>query len=100
MCCCGYLNCIALSFSAFLTAHPLPYVRPAIEDLDTVFFTGVQKSNDLGIHERYSVEVQCNPRPGAFQLRLQFLQMLRLQPTAKANLRLETSGFFFKLYCH
>jgi hypothetical protein len=73
---------ILLSFSAILTAHPLSYVRPAVEELDTVFFTGVQKSNDLDIHERHSVEVQRNPRPSAFQLRLQFLQVLRLQPTA------------------
>ena len=78
----GYQSCTALSFPAFLTDHPLPYVRPAIEELDTAFFTGIQKSNDLDIHERHSVEVQCNPRPSSFQLRLQFLQMLRLQPTA------------------
>ncbi len=100
MCCCGCLNCIAVSFSAILTAHPLPYVRPAVEELDAAFFTGVQKSNDLDIHERHSVEVQRNPRPSAFQLRLQFLQVLRLQPTAQTNHRLEAAGFFFKFYCH
>jgi hypothetical protein len=26
--------------------------------------------------------------------------VLRLQPTAQANHRLETAGFFFKFYCH
>jgi hypothetical protein len=94
------LESILLSFSALLTAHPLPYVWPAIEELDTAFFTGVQKSNYLDIHERHSVEVQRNPRPSSFHLPLQFLQMPRLQPTAQTNHRLETAGFFFKLYCH
>lgn len=55
------LESIPLSFPAFLTDHPFPNIRPAIEKLDTVFFTGVQKSNYLDIHERHSVEVQCNP---------------------------------------
>jgi Mg2+/Co2+ transporter CorB len=32
---------ILLSFSALLTAHPLPYVWPAIEELDTALFTGI-----------------------------------------------------------
>lgn len=52
------LESILLSFSALLTAHPLPYVWPAIEELDAALFTGVQKSNDLDIHERHSVEIQ------------------------------------------
>lgn len=41
---------ILLFFPAVLTAHPLSYVRPAVEELDAAFFTGVQKSNDLDIH--------------------------------------------------
>jgi hypothetical protein len=32
-----------------------------MEELDTAFLTGVQKSNYLDIHERHTVEVQCNP---------------------------------------
>jgi len=60
------LESTLLSVPAFFTDHPLPYVRPAIEELDTVFFTGAQKSNDLDIHERHSVEVQRNPRLSAF----------------------------------
>ena len=62
----GYQHRTALSFPAFFTEHPLLYVRPAIEELDPAFLTGVQKSNYLDIHERHSVEVQRNPRSSAF----------------------------------
>ena len=96
----GYQNCIASFFSTFFTAHPLLYVWPAMEELDTVFLTVIQKSNDLDVHERHSVEVQRNPRLSAFNLRFQFTQMLGLQPTAHANHRLETADFSFNSYCH
>lgn len=62
----GYQNCTALSSPAFFTDHPLLYVRPAIEELDTSFLTGVEKSNYLDIHECHPVEVHRNPRPSAF----------------------------------
>jgi hypothetical protein len=62
----GYQNCTALSFPAFFTDHPLLYVRPAMEELDTAFLAGVQKSNYLDVHERHSVEVQRNPPRSAF----------------------------------
>jgi hypothetical protein len=32
-----------------------------MEQLGTAFFAGIQKSNDLDIHKRYSVKVQRNP---------------------------------------
>src|SRR4029077_5012961 len=54
-------NSRSLSSPALFTNHPLLYVRPAIEELDTSFLTGIQKSNDLDVHERHSVEVQHNP---------------------------------------
>ena len=62
----GYQNYTASFFSTFFTDHPLLYVRPAMEELDTVFLAGVQKSNDLDVHERHSVEVQRNPRLSVF----------------------------------
>src|SRR6185295_14304349 len=71
----GCQNRRSLSFPAFLTDHPLLYVRPAIEELDTSFLAGIQKSNDLDVPERHSVEVQQNPGLSAFKLRFQFIQM-------------------------
>src|SRR5437879_2804099 len=47
----GYQHCTALSFPAFFADHPLLYVRPAIEELDTTFLADVQKSNYLDVHE-------------------------------------------------
>ena len=71
-----------------------------MEEFDTTFVAGIQKSNGLDIHERHSVEVQRNPRLIALYLRLQFIEMLRSQPTAQADNRLLPIGIFFYLQCH
>ena len=36
--------------------------QPAMEELDTAFLAGIQKSNDLDVHERQFACVQRNPR--------------------------------------
>jgi len=71
-----------------------------MEDLDAAFLAAIQKSNDFNVHERHSIEVQRNPRLTAFYLRLQFIQMLRLQSTAEADNRLPPIGIIFNPQCH
>ena len=71
-----------------------------MEQLGTAFFAGIQKSNDLDIHKRHSVKVQRNLGLIAVYLRLQFIEMLRSQPTAQANDRLSPIGNFFNFQCH
>src|SRR5690606_9793934 len=77
-----YLNFSALSFSGLFTNHPFPYVRPAMEQFDATFLAGIQKANDLGIYERYALVIQHDGRLFAINLHFQFMEMLRLQPTA------------------
>ena len=49
---------IAPSSSRVSTVTP----ENSIWGLVTLFFAGIQKSNDLDVHERHTIEVQCNPR--------------------------------------
>ena len=78
----GYRHFSGLSFSGIFTTHPFPYVRPAMEKFDATFLAGTQKVNDLDIHERHALEIQRDGQLLAANLRLQFIEMLRLQPTA------------------
>ena len=71
-----------------------------MEEFDTNFIAGVQKSNYLDIHERYPVQVQRNPGLIAFCLPLQFIEMLRSQPADQPNKRLSPIGILFNLQCH
>ena len=77
-----YRNLSALSFSGIFTTHPFPYVRPAMEELDATFLAGIQKSNDLDIHECHALEVQRAGQLRAIDLQPQFIEMLGLQPAA------------------
>ena len=71
-----------------------------MEEFDTAFLAGIQKSNRLNVYERHSFEIQRNPRLIAIHLRFQFIEMLRSQPTAQANDCLLSIGIFFNLQCH
>lgn len=71
-----------------------------MEKFDATFLAGIQKSNDLDIHERHALEVQRGERLLAIDLHLQFIEMLRLQPTAQADDRLMPVGSFFNPQCH
>ena len=53
-----------------------------MEKLDATFLAGIQKVNDLDIHERHALEIQRDGQLLAIDLHLQFNEMLRLQPTA------------------
>lgn len=53
-----------------------------MEKFDATFLAGVQKSNDLDIHERYALEVQRDGRLLSIDLHLQFIEMFRLQSAA------------------
>jgi hypothetical protein len=50
----------SLPFSRIV--HSYLYERPAMEEVDTVFLAGIQKSNDLDVHARQFACVQRNPR--------------------------------------
>jgi hypothetical protein len=66
-----------------------------MEQLDATILAGTQKSNCFDVHKRHPIEVQRKPRLIAVYLRLQFIEMLRSQPTAQANDRLSPIGIFF-----
>ena len=53
-----------------------------MEKFDATFLAGIEKSNDLDIHERHALEVQRDGRLFAIDLHLQFIEMLSLQPAA------------------
>ena len=53
-----------------------------MEKFDAIFFAGIEKVNDLDIHKRHALEIQRDGQLLATKLRLQFIKMLRLQPTA------------------
>jgi hypothetical protein len=77
----------ALSFpgmfiSGIFTNDPFPYVRPAMEKFDAIFLAGIEKSNDFDIHECHTLEVKRAEQLLAIDLPLQYIEMLRLQPTA------------------
>jgi hypothetical protein len=71
-----------------------------VEELDAAFLAAIQKSNYLDVYEHHSTEVQRNPRLSAFYLRVQLIQMGRLQPTAETNHRLSPIGIIFNPQCH
>lgn len=71
-----------------------------MEKFDATFLAGTQKSNDLDIHERHTLEIQRTGRLLAIDLPFQFIEMLRLQPTAQANDRLLPIGSLFNPQCH
>jgi hypothetical protein len=71
-----------------------------MEEFDAAFLTASQKSNYLDVYEHHSTEVQRNPRLSAFYLRVQLIQMGRLQPTAETNHRLSPIGIIFNPQCH
>jgi hypothetical protein len=71
-----------------------------MKEFDTALLADIQKSNYLDVHQRHSVEVQRDPRPVAFDLRFQSIEMMRLQPTAQANDCLSPVGIFFNLQRH
>ena len=48
---------------------------------DATFLAGTQKVNDLDIHERHALEIQRDGQLLVANLRLQFIEMLRLHPT-------------------
>jgi hypothetical protein len=53
-----------------------------MEKFDATFLAGIQKVNALDIQERHALEIQRDGQLLAANLRLQFIEMLRLQPTA------------------
>jgi hypothetical protein len=71
-----------------------------MEEFDAAFLAASQKSNYLDVYEHHSTEVQRNPRLSACYLRVQLIQMGRLQPTAETNHRLSPIGIIFNPQCH
>ncbi|BFU92416.1 MAG: hypothetical protein NTAFB01_36030 [Nitrospira sp.] len=53
-----------------------------MEKFDAAFLAGIQKANDLDIHERHTLKVHRDGRLLALDLHLQFIEMLRLEPSA------------------
>lgn len=71
-----------------------------MEKFDAAFLAGIQKANDLDIHERHTLKVHRDGRLLAIELHLQFFEMLRLQSAAEADDRLVPVGGFFNPQCH
>ena len=71
-----------------------------MEQFDAAFLAPIQKANDLHIYQRYAIEVQCDGRVITFDLRLEFIEMLRLLPSAQTNHPLSPSENFFDLQRH
>lgn len=66
-----------------------------MEKLDALVLAGIEKSDNLDIHERHAFEVERPRRVRPIDVLLQFIEMLRLQSTAKANDRLMHNGGLF-----
>jgi hypothetical protein len=71
-----------------------------MDEFDATILASTQKSNDLDVYERHTIEIQRNPRLITFYLRPQFIEMLRPQPSAQANNRLSPIGILFNLQWH
>ncbi len=82
------------------TTYPFPYVTRARKKFDATVFTGIEKVNDLEIHEHHALEIQHDRQLLIIDLPLQFIEMLRLQSTAEADEGLVPVGYFFNPQCH
>ena len=64
-----------------LPPYPLPDIRSAVQQPDALCFAGNEEAHNADVHERHLVQVEHEPRAVPPDLRLELLQILRLDAT-------------------
>src|SRR5580704_284292 len=71
--------------SAALSAHPLPDVRRAMQQLDALCFTRAEETHRRHVHQRHFLKVQHDRWSIASDVCRQFLQVVRLNSATQAQ---------------
>jgi hypothetical protein len=82
------------------THDPVPDVRCAVQQLDPAVLAGAEEPHHRNVHQRHFLEIQRRAWPRAFELRLDFRQAFRLDPTDQPNDRASLYGNPFDAQHH
>jgi hypothetical protein len=67
--------------SMLLSAHPLAYVRCAVDEPHALRLTSIQKPDNIDIHQRHFIQLQHGPWTAGVQLPFHLRKILRSNST-------------------